>query len=389
MNKIINNKWMLIFFIVPFFKPICFQYISGMIIIDEIFVIWKIIAAAIITILFILFAFRKKIIPKSILSVFMFELTILFTTIINKGDIKRALIDMVTIVSFSMLIYLTIRYNYKGFCEIINKVLSLLMIFNLIIMLIYPNGLKAELYTNLENPLYFMTTDNGTSLFILTTMFMNVMYSLINNKKINKFIICSCFFSAIVSKSSTAIIASTLFIIYIIFFYKKNISKIFNPYIMFTTYIGIFFITLSGKAMIFNPIIEWIFNKNLSFTGRDRLWSAAIELIKKEPFIGYGVIENNYINIWGGKFSSHNFILELLLQGGIFSLIVFIYVILRAINNQNRYRNNNISNLLVAILFFMCISILMESTVHSVYLFTIIVLSLELPLIIKKTKRND
>ena len=65
-----------------------------------------------------------------------------------------------------------------------------------------------------------------------------------------------------------------------------------------------------------------------TFTGRNLLWQSAIELIKMSPIYGYGRSELDYIEIWYGFFSSHNFILEMLLQGGVIALFLWFCTLL-------------------------------------------------------------
>ena len=60
-------------------------------------------------------------------------------------------------------------------------------------------------------------------------------------------------------------------------------------------------------------------------------------MIQQEPLLGYGRTTNDYIEAWGGYYSSHNYVLEILLQGGVIALGFFIKIVLDAINSQYEY----------------------------------------------------
>lgn len=146
------------------------------------------------------------------------------------------------------------------------------------------------------------------------------------------------------------------------------------------------FIVLNVGTEIFSGFIEGVLHKSITFTGRNLLWQEALQLINNNPYIGYGRVSTNYISIWGGKYSSHNIILELLLQGGIVALIPFLVIIFKAIKMLNKYRNSDLGNMLFMALFLMFISLMMEAFVHEVYLYGTLILCCELPLLLKKYK---
>ena len=110
------------------------------------------------------------------------------------------------------------------------------------------------------------------------------------------------------------------------------------------------------------------------FTGRSLLWSNSIQLIKKSPIIGYGMKNIGYLSVWGGYFSSHNIILEMLLQGGIIALILWISSLLDCFSCLKKIDNKMIKRILVSTIFVILIAFMMEAMVHSVYLFSVMAL---------------
>lgn len=384
MDKIIRKEYFLYFLLIPFFKPICLQYISGFIFLDKIYNFWKIISAITIIIIFYMYVLKTMIIPKSILAILAFEVIILVSTIVNHGYLQRALIDMTTVTSISMCVYIALRRNIRSFFSSLNKILLTLMLINLFLMIIFPSGINANLYTNINNPLYFMTTDNGTGLFILTVMLVNTLYNTKYSERGSSIVITLCLITVFISKSSTSIVICLLYVVYYNFFYRRNYNKVFNPILLTLIYILIFIMILTGTTEIFKPFIEVILKKSVSFTGRDILWKQAIDLIKDKFILGYGRSMIDYISIWGGRFSSHNFILELLLQGGLISLISFLNINWNVVKNLNKVKFSNITNLLTITLFLIYLGLLMEISIHHVYLYIVLMLAYETPFINNK-----
>ena len=116
-------------------------------------------------------------------------------------------------------------------------------------------------------------------------------------------------------------------------------------------------------------ILEKIFNRSANFTGRYYLWESAINMIKAQPWFGYGRSAQDYISAWGGYFSSHNYVLETLLQGGVIALTFFVMTVVFAIRKSLFTRHLRITACLVFALITVLIAALMEAAVHSVYIF--------------------
>ena len=69
MDHCYKNKWILLFLMIPFFKPICFQYFSILKILEGLFLVWKVVSAAIIGLLLLNHLNRRKKIPEFIILV--------------------------------------------------------------------------------------------------------------------------------------------------------------------------------------------------------------------------------------------------------------------------------------------------------------------------------
>ena len=90
--------------------------------------------------------------------------------------------------------------------------------------------------------------------------------------------------------------------------------------------------------------------QGLRFTGRPDIWDKAIKLFLESPFLGYGIAQSGKVyRISKGKYyHAHNAILEVLVEGGVFSAIAFVMMLERAGRQLLIYRRHPYACLLSA-----------------------------------------
>lgn len=393
MKILYKNKIVLFLFILTFFKPICFQYYSNLLIVDKIYNIFKIFASILVITQRFIEKFPKVNIKKQYFAIFIFGLWGVITTVLNDGYLSRALIDFGTIYAVYILVSKAVSYDAEVFITQMEKALLLLVSLQLISEIIYPSGLPADLYTNnSSNALYFMTLDNGTaSLTILavTFIFLKDRYCKVKKNQQVTLRLMICLVTAILSGSTTAVFSTLLVILVPAFIKLLNKHSTFDrPITWVLSYLVIFiFVIIGGYNSIFNTIFTTLTGKQ-GFTGRVFLWDKALNLITKSPVIGYGRQTQNYISAWGGNFSSHNVILEMLLQGGIIAVILWILCIIVSTKNVRLSNDRYLIRVLLSAMFIILIALMMEITVFSVYLFTILAMLNECLVVEKLSSRE-
>lgn len=371
MQKIFGRKSFLIFLILPFLKPISIQYISTLSIVDKIFDIWKIISIGIILFFYII---RLKI-TKTMILIILLEFTILLSSIINRVDVFKPLTNLLTIVGFSMLVELSIKQGIKNLIDCILMISGPMFLINFLLTICYPNGLTfADLYmNNALNPLYFLTLDNGFSKWILPFLsLIFIRYS--NGDRINKFI--KSFYwilgliTIIIIDSASSIFIYILFTVSVYIFEKIRGIKIPITSISIGYIVSFIVIIILGWGNRIIGIVTNLLGRSPTLTGRTELWKMSIDIIKKKPILGYGYTSGN-IKIWGGYFSSHNQILELLIHGGIITLIILILLMIRTLKKIRKY-NSYFINMVFATLFLFFIIFFVETGMN-IYLFAFII----------------
>lgn len=377
MRKYIENRWILLFLLIPFFKPVYFQYNSGSMWVENLFVVWKIVSAAVILAMLFIYMWSYSVIPKITLFIFFFEASILLSTIYHQGYMQRAVIDGISMIAYAALLFLTIKYSCREMLKALDFLLTLLMLVNLASILIFPAGMPADFYINTENSLFFMTVDNGSALFLGFCSMIIIIDGMVNKKKISGrrwLLLGLCLLSAVLSQSVTAVITMLVIIFLGIFVLVSDLSRLQNPRVFIAIYIALIIYLFSMQENVISDFIMTnLFHRTGNFTGRYVLWEAAFNMIRIHPWLGYGRIEHDYIVAWGGYFSSHNYILEILLQGGILALLLFVFIVAVAVGRLYRMRHCRISTCLTFFLITILIAAMMESAVHSVYIFGVII----------------
>ena len=377
MDRLMKKDILFLFLIIPFFKPLYFQYDSQWQWAENIFVAWKVVAAAVILGILFIYVWNYSRISKIVLWTALFEISILVSTIYNRGYMERALIDGISMISYVSLLYLEIKYNCKRMLRLLNYLMVILLFLNLLSIILFPDGIPADLYGNTENALFFMVIDNGSALFLAFVIVIVVLDGLINMRKITwkkGAVMGACLLSAVLSNSVTAIITVIILLLSVIFVLFSDFTRFQNPKLFMIIYlILILYLFSMQENVVTDFIMTNLFHRTGNFTGRYVLWSAAFNMIRMHPWLGYGRSAQDYIATWGGYYSSHNYILEIMLQGGIIALILFGVVVMAGVGRLYKMRHFKASTCLIFFLMTILIAAMMESAVHSVYIFGIFV----------------
>ncbi len=96
------------------------------------------------------------------------------------------------------------------------------------------------------------------------------------------------------------------------------------------------FIVFNGKGLENNEvavyIVEDVLGKDITFTNRTHMWDSALTVIGKSPIIGHGFADNDWFraNMTNFAVGPHNFVLSLLVFGGVVLLVIYIVIVTMA-----------------------------------------------------------
>ena len=123
----------------------------------------------------------------------------------------------------------------------------------------------------------------------------------------------------------TALMGYAVFLGMLLLFGRRALPRFATPAAMLALsaalFIGLHFLHVQGG---FEWLIEDMLEKDLTLTNRTDVWTAALEIIKKHPVTGVGLLPVAYKKQLLGYSHTHNQVLELLLHGGLLALLPYL-----------------------------------------------------------------
>ena len=381
LTRIFSKTWVLILLFLPFFKPGSFEYLG--IPFNWIDVLLTIAKAGVALFACLLYLYNKKLSALTV-SAGVFSALLLLSTVLNHGNIKTALVYTVNIVGVCVLTELAARYSFRNLLRSLYYLLSVLLILHLASQFIFPNGMALHEYYNYK--IYFMEIDNQMAPLVFLSMLVTILYSEYVYQRITwPAVGMLAVSSAIILKSwsASALVGWFIFLVFLVFFYRRKLGRFFKFHYLAGAYIVIFFSFVVFRLQnLLSFIIVDILHKDLTFTHRTEFWDTAYSLIAGHWFVGLGVpIEKGHIwSIYYNKFFyGHNIAIELLLVGGILLLAAFLVALFFCGRRVISVKNHPWATLVSALLFSFFIVMLMESYYQSTAFWPMLVIAFSLP----------
>lgn len=189
---------------------------------------------------------------------------------------------------------------------------------------------------------------------------------------------------AIIATASLAMVGSmtslSMIVVFLLFclvpssrLRKVGIYSLFTLFVLFQV-----FVVFNGRGLENNDLavylVEDVLHKDLTFTNRTSMWESALDIISQSPLWGWGFPDADWFrsNMASSAIGPHNFILSVLINGGIILLGVYLWICAVAVRTIWPYMNERKAQLLVfavACLWFMS---LMEMYSYPIMFFPLI-----------------
>lgn len=375
--KIFEKQWALTLLLLPFFKLPVFEQIESLHMIDTLFDAAKIVSFGVIIVMY----FNSRKLSMILLSIILYQFSLFFSTVINSGNYWKLAVSCGTLIGFCMITELAVKKNSRLYFKTVLDIYILLSVINLLVIIFSPEGIARDDYYG--NVFYVIGIRNGLPPVLIPLLIYGFVYSSMKGKKLTG---AAFFFTVVVSVtilitwSATGVAGWFLLIFYALVIYRRSIAGLFNSLNLSVVYAALFFgIIVFRLQSVFAFIIEDILHKNITFTGRTDIWDIAMILIKQSPFFGYGVNEGHgLIFIRGQYYYSHNGVLEVLLQGGVVSLIFYVLIFAIAAAALYKNRKYTVSQILAFGIFTIQVMMLMEAY-SNIWIFALPVISCYVP----------
>ena len=175
--------------------------------------------------------------------------------------------------------------------------------------------------------------------------------------------------SQIIFYSATGVVVTVLLLICCIFpVIPKMITKSIGLILpAFLNYIIVFI-----KVPILSEVIETLLHKDVSFTGRSRIWEVSIQKIKNSPIFGNGSGDAGLARaVSEAANSSHNALLDITYQGGIVALVPFSILYLMSYHNLFKAPSSTAKYIIITTLLLFLISGIFENLSYIGFFFVL------------------
>ena len=331
-----------LFAIVPFIKPADYVLPD---IINTLLDIWQICSACLIL---LVYCFRKKI-DSFIAAMVIFQLTILFSTVINNnlGEIKSTVIGIFSNIAICMLAEIGLKSSPKKFMKAYAYYGAFICCITAVTMFIYyPYGMDQKQYMDIRGDVnyYFIGQDNRSYFIFLAVQAAVVIMSFMKHNKLSvpatlfNVLVTAAFFYV---KSGSAMIVTAMILIYMIFFMKKRSDRLFNFRNYFIILAAIFLlIVMLNLHELFSFFIVNVLGKSITISGRTIIWSKAKAYIAASPVFGYGNEPLATLMLKFGINHVHNIILDILYRQGIVGLLCYLVMTVIYGKRLMKYRSD-------------------------------------------------
>lgn len=311
-------KWFIFFLTLPHFKPSCLEYLWP--IMDIFFDIGRIISVVII---FFVCLLKKKVPSKPVWILAIMYSWVCILTYFNDGNLWSAVITFISVISVALIVDLFAKYKETIIGAFMFNFECLIYLNLLSILVGYPEGIYTR---DIGGAGYFLGYRTGFLYYSLLAICVAVLYAQIFQKRLRSIILVLASYACVFITWSAASVGA-LIIIAILFFSQwtqirrwLTFPKIFISSICVDLVITVFRIT--DRLVWAVWIIETVLKRQITFTGRTFIWDQAMSLIIQHPILGYGAVPHIYM--WGRSNHAHNQYFELILDGGIILLVLFL-----------------------------------------------------------------
>lgn len=259
------------------------------------------------------------------------------------------------ITAISLLIELAFLYDGYNLLDAV-AVFRIYIYVNLALIFIAPRGVTG--YCS-----WLLGYRNIQSWFLIPVMTLLTIRALWKFRKVDMFTIVdivACVFTIIKIKSSTSWVGLFVYLVIagiavVCYKMKKAMPRIINVFDGWVvSFAFLFGIIICKWQAVFEPIIVRILHRDITFSGRTDLWDMAVSQIKAHWLLGYGYLTRaEYSELFAkqrGYVHPHNYMLTLLMEGGVILLVIVLAGFLLAGYKLWKHSNDLAANLFVALL---------------------------------------
>lgn len=349
-SKFNINPIIIALLVFPIFKPDSLEYIAPMV--DTLYDAARIVSVFIVVLLLIR---RRKRLAHIAIPIILLELWVIFTTAVNHGHVSFVIINFIAI----MALIIVIDCFADDMPSLISGMLFvfefLLYVSLLCILRYYPEGMY-RMETTTTSQYYFLGNRNAIIFYALPAFFLAISHARITGNWIRAAaLITATYIQIFIVWSATSIVVLILFAMLYFIGKKEWVSKISLTTVFVVLSIISFLVVGVGiidRIPALSNLVSRYLGKSMTMSGRTYIWSLSLALIKKNLLIGLGA--GSHVLYHSRYYTGHNQFLNLLLEGGIPQLLLFVALILYITMHMWRIKRPNSSTYQLLFIIMFC-----------------------------------
>ena len=318
-------------------RTVKIHYIESIPAVKSVYANYSQICAGLIVLAF-LYNFRK--LPKAMLvCIGSFYGLLFLTTLVHDGRLIRAFGTAYPVLAMSAFVTLQCSTvdGAKRFLRTLTNLMLVLAGVNLTLMILCPGLYGTTESTNAN--MFFLGHENQVGYTLMLGFFLAVVNERLNAETWKMQLYAIVFWLTTILNFSVGSLIGALIVA--VYFLLPMIRRLFEKwdFWVFAAIVAVFFVVLvywSGPLLSLPPVkflLEDVLGKNVTLSNRIYIWEAATEAIAKNPIWGHGMGDSGnafLVNFWGYDMyiSAHNQYLQNWYEGGIFTMLAFVSVLL-------------------------------------------------------------
>lgn len=383
MKKLMNQRWFIALVFMVLYKPAMFSQMPALHTFDTISNVFKIMVIAVLGVWFVYF-YQK--VSLFFVGIVFFEVWRVLATIYCGGNYTSLFLAIFNALAICLVVEMGLKTDPDALLDGASFTLGLFVLINFATILLFPQGMY-EFNTFTQN--YFLGYRNNSIMLFFPAIIFSIVRSLrkYNKLTLSSFVITAVSFATvIIAFSATSVIGMTVFTLFLLLALINKMPNSLNIITYLAINIAYFFgVIILRLQEAFAFIIVDMLGRDLTFTGRTKIWDSALAAFAKSPVFGVGEIENQASRDLIGATHAHNYYLDLLYKSGLPGFLIFFAILI--ICGVALYRNRKNGKIPFIVSGAICAFMIMlqsEAYYNIYYFFSILTLAAFIPYALPK-----
>lgn len=285
------------------------------------------------------------------------------------------LVNNIRIATLVLLINLFIKKYTYSLLKSLNIVFSSYIIINFITYIFFRDGIYIDNPREAQyRPAWFLDIENQFADILIPGVIIVIIYSIYQYGRINLFawlVLTITGVTIFMASSATATVTFFFILISFLIINSSKLRKCYNYITLSLGYMVVWLLTINiNKFSSVSPLIEKVLGKDITLSGRTEIWKKVFEVMPESIWTGFG--HNTWVVVevfWDREYRAHNMILQMVLDNGLISLVLF-FILFILVGVKITKSNNNLKYYIMLGVFAILITGLTESyRVNNLFLF--------------------